>query len=88
MTWRRENSWPYRELNSDTSVVQPVASRYTDCAITAPVLFGRTSLNSSAQMVFGHKTEKKRKSVHELRGFLESWMIQINKHTNATACAS
>jgi hypothetical protein len=24
---------PYRESNSDPSVVQPVASRYTDCAI-------------------------------------------------------
>jgi hypothetical protein len=29
-TWARENSWPYRDLNSDSSVVQPVASRYTD----------------------------------------------------------
>jgi hypothetical protein len=26
--WRRENSWPYRDSNSDLSVVQPVASRY------------------------------------------------------------
>jgi hypothetical protein len=26
----RENSSPYRYPNSDTSVVQPVASRYTD----------------------------------------------------------
>jgi hypothetical protein len=31
-TWRRENSWPYRNSNSDPSVVQPVASRYTDYA--------------------------------------------------------
>jgi hypothetical protein len=36
MTWRRENSWPYRKLNSDPSVVQPVASRYTDCTIPTP----------------------------------------------------
>jgi hypothetical protein len=28
--WRRENSWPYRDSNSDLSVVQPVYSRYTD----------------------------------------------------------
>jgi hypothetical protein len=31
-TWRRENSWPYRDSNSVPSVVQPVASRYTNCA--------------------------------------------------------
>jgi hypothetical protein len=35
-TWRRENYCPHRDLNSDPSVVQPVASRYTDCAIPAP----------------------------------------------------
>jgi hypothetical protein len=31
-TWRRENSWLYRDSNSHPSVVQPVASRYTDWA--------------------------------------------------------
>jgi hypothetical protein len=36
-TWRRENSWLQRDSNSDPSVVQPVASRYTDCAISAPM---------------------------------------------------
>jgi hypothetical protein len=32
-TWKRENSLPYRDSKSDSSAVQPVASRYTDCAI-------------------------------------------------------
>jgi hypothetical protein len=35
-TWRREKSLPYRDSNSDPSVVQPVPSRYTDYAIPAP----------------------------------------------------
>jgi hypothetical protein len=35
-TWRRENSWPYRDSNSDPSVVQPITSRYTDYSIQAP----------------------------------------------------
>jgi hypothetical protein len=33
--WRRENSWSYRDSNSDPSVVQPVASRYSDFATPA-----------------------------------------------------
>jgi hypothetical protein len=31
----KRNSWPHRDTNSDPSVVQPVASRYTDYAILA-----------------------------------------------------
>jgi hypothetical protein len=36
---RNKNYWPHQDLNSDTSVVQPVASRYTDCSIPALVTF-------------------------------------------------
>jgi hypothetical protein len=33
--WRSENSWFYRDSNSDLSVVQPLGSRYTDYATAA-----------------------------------------------------
>jgi hypothetical protein len=46
-TWRRENSWPYRDSNSDLSAVQPVASRYTDCTIPAPLSCLLAMLNYS-----------------------------------------
>jgi hypothetical protein len=36
-TWRRENSCPCRDSSSDPSVVQPVGSRYINCAIPAPL---------------------------------------------------
>jgi hypothetical protein len=35
---REENSWTYRDSHSNLSVVQPVASRYTDYAIQAPIV--------------------------------------------------
>jgi hypothetical protein len=36
-TWRGEKSCIYRDPNSDLSVVQHVASRYTDWGIPAPI---------------------------------------------------
>jgi hypothetical protein len=38
-TWRSENSYHHWDLNSDPSVVQPVASRYTGYAIPAPIRY-------------------------------------------------
>jgi hypothetical protein len=36
MTWKGENFCPHRDSNSESSVVQSVASQYTDCATPAP----------------------------------------------------
>jgi hypothetical protein len=35
VTWRKENSCPYRGSNSDPSVIQSLASIYTNSAILA-----------------------------------------------------
>jgi hypothetical protein len=35
-TWRTENSRPHQDSNSNFSVVQPVASHYTDYTIPDP----------------------------------------------------
>jgi hypothetical protein len=32
-TWREEKSHPHRDTNCETSAVQPVVGRYTDCTI-------------------------------------------------------
>jgi hypothetical protein len=42
---RGENCWPYRDSNSDPSVVQPVTSRYTDYTIPVPHLQEYTGSN-------------------------------------------
>jgi hypothetical protein len=36
-TWKREDSWPYLDSNSDPSVVQSVASRYTTTLSRLPM---------------------------------------------------
>jgi hypothetical protein len=44
--WRSENSYLHWDLNSDPSVVQPVASRYTDYTIEKLLtILGRRSGN-------------------------------------------
>jgi hypothetical protein len=65
-TWRRENSWHYRDSNSDLSVVQPVASRYTHYAImVAPEnkVFGKRWSTSLALIVLRklHKAQSSQK---------------------------
>jgi hypothetical protein len=45
-TWRRENSWPYRDSNSESSFIQPVTSSYTDCAIPAPKIVSYSPQNT------------------------------------------
>jgi hypothetical protein len=52
-TWIGEKSFPYRDSNSDPSIVQPVASRCTDCAIPAPRLW----TNRSREVIFRHYLE-------------------------------
>jgi hypothetical protein len=41
MTWRKENSWPHWDSNSDPLVVQPVTSRYNIYDIPAPTRAGK-----------------------------------------------
>jgi hypothetical protein len=48
--WRRENSRPYRDSKSDPSVVQSVASRYTDYAIPAPAERSKGNKNLSRKL--------------------------------------
>jgi hypothetical protein len=52
MTWRGESSCPHRDTNSDPSVVQPVASRYTDWAIPALLVHGRDTEELSNTVFF------------------------------------
>jgi hypothetical protein len=46
---RRESSWPYQDPNSNLSVVQPVASRYTNYTILAPKLHPSLTLWPSSK---------------------------------------
>jgi hypothetical protein len=50
LSGRRGESWLYRDPNSDPSVVQPVTSRYTDCANEKNFFF-RTERNTQMHSV-------------------------------------
>jgi hypothetical protein len=47
MMWRGDKSCSYRDLNSDSSAVQPLANHYTDWAIPAQISYAydNTKLN-------------------------------------------
>jgi hypothetical protein len=49
--WRGENSWPYWDLNSKPSVIQPIASHYTNCAILAPCYFQQYVWKTANQLL-------------------------------------
>jgi hypothetical protein len=54
-TWRREKSRPYRDSNSDPSVVQLVTSSYTDWAIPAQ---GKAFLVTGRGYSYGSETSR------------------------------
>jgi hypothetical protein len=52
-TLRRENPSPYRDSNSDPSVLHPVASCHTDCAIPAVnIILGLREIGGSVKEWF------------------------------------
>jgi hypothetical protein len=61
MTWRRENTLPYWDSNSDPAVVQPVASRYTDYATLCIAQYYFTSSCPTQCIGLGLKNFKERK---------------------------
>jgi hypothetical protein len=51
-TWRRENSWPYRDSNSHPSVIQTVPCCYTNYGIPAPLFSGNQTHIMTASSKF------------------------------------
>jgi hypothetical protein len=56
MMWRNGNSYPHWNLNSDPTVVQLIASRYTDYAIPEKLKIIGPGANPLRNM--GHYTQK------------------------------
>jgi hypothetical protein len=79
-TWRSEYSWPYLD-----SVVQPVASRYTDWAIPAHSCLGRGKLflcSTSSRPVLGPIQPLIRRVAGAISAAVErpwSWSLTSNK---------
>jgi hypothetical protein len=65
--WRRENSWPYRDSNSDSSVIQLVASRCTGYATATPE--EPLSVHPPLWSIYGsHRLENRLNSSHPASG--------------------
>jgi hypothetical protein len=69
-TWRRENSWSSRNRNSDPSIVQPLPSRYTDCAVPAVALLWTTRTE--------HQDEVRNVGAHSEFHETRSVMVALN----------
>jgi hypothetical protein len=64
MIWRSDNCWTHRDSNSDPSVVQPVAIRYTDCATAALIRSIRISNASSWWKITSSDVTKEYSHLH------------------------
>jgi hypothetical protein len=62
-----ENSWPYRDSNYNSSVVQPVTGRYTDCEIPA-AYWSSSTLNYTCTYI---SREKHRSNIGGLSCYCE-----------------
>jgi hypothetical protein len=90
-TWRRENSWPHRDSNSEPSVVQPVASRYTDCAIPSQPSHKRTikgflvSYFVSVTIYF-ERNRSSSGNVHKLAMYMYELQRKLSKYGDVWKC--
>jgi hypothetical protein len=77
-TWRKENSWHYRDSNFDPSVVQPVISCSTDCATAAPsVPSGANILKIIIPEIHVTTHKRKRLKVEKLRICRTNFPLQL-----------